>query len=186
MTHRKKICIHCKTKYYYQASGHGCDDELNDDKYCPECMGAIVDALKSIPVKFEEIDTDASDEVTYKELLAIRKKCTNMFIRIRMPLFDMSTGDYQNNIQIGDYWLSEWEKSPEYTITKSIRVHKGTKTPEDKNVVYTTPKTLLNPKKTYPEKREEPYFVGVQPMSAPVGLTYALKYNYKDQGELDG
>lgn len=52
MTHSEKRCRKCKTRYMYQGSGHGCDDPLNDDRYCPECMVLINEALKDVTEKF--------------------------------------------------------------------------------------------------------------------------------------
>lgn len=47
-TERLKRCVHCGSRYCYQASGHGAT-EYNDGNYCPGCKKAIVDALKSVP-----------------------------------------------------------------------------------------------------------------------------------------
>lgn len=52
MTHRRKRCEHCKTQYSYQASGEGCFHPLNNDRYCPDCMAIINEALKDVPEKF--------------------------------------------------------------------------------------------------------------------------------------
>ena len=46
-------CKHCGKEYSYQASGEGCNNKLNNEDYCPECMKAILDALDKIPVRFE-------------------------------------------------------------------------------------------------------------------------------------
>ena len=46
-------CKHCGKEYSYQASGEGCNNKLNNEEYCPECMKAILDALEKIPVRFE-------------------------------------------------------------------------------------------------------------------------------------
>ena len=46
-------CKHCGKEYSYQASGEGCNNKLNNEDYCPECMKAILDALEKIPVRFE-------------------------------------------------------------------------------------------------------------------------------------
>ena len=82
----QKICIHCKSKYDYQSSGDGCHEELNDSKYCPDCMEAIIKALKSIPVKFEEIYTDASDEVSYKDIIDRSNFCKHVHVLVKFLL----------------------------------------------------------------------------------------------------
>ena len=55
MTHRRKRCDHCKVSYAYQSSGHGCHHPDNDDRYCPDCMHAINEVLKTIPVKKRDV-----------------------------------------------------------------------------------------------------------------------------------
>jgi hypothetical protein len=52
MTERSVRCIHCSTRYLYQTSGHGCNSDLNNSRYCPECMIVIGKALQSVSVKF--------------------------------------------------------------------------------------------------------------------------------------
>lgn len=54
MTHRLVRCEHCRTEYAFQASGEGCNNILNNEHYCPECMQKIIEALKEIPVKYSE------------------------------------------------------------------------------------------------------------------------------------
>ena len=53
MRHIISRCEHCGKEYFYQASGDGCFDSLNDRHYCPECKQAIIDALSKIPVQFK-------------------------------------------------------------------------------------------------------------------------------------
>ncbi len=48
-----KRCAHCGQEYSYQMSGEGCNATLNNGKYCPDCMLAIIHALDKIPVRFE-------------------------------------------------------------------------------------------------------------------------------------
>jgi hypothetical protein len=45
MTHWESQCKKCKVKYWYQASGHGSFDELNDSNYCPICKEAKTKTL---------------------------------------------------------------------------------------------------------------------------------------------
>ncbi len=48
-----KRCVHCKSIYSYQRSGHG-DYTFNNDRYCPECYKVILKALKHVNIKFEK------------------------------------------------------------------------------------------------------------------------------------
>lgn len=42
-----KRCIYCGNIYSYQASGQGCFEETNDDRYCPRCKKIINEALEN-------------------------------------------------------------------------------------------------------------------------------------------
>lgn len=74
MTHEKKRCNYCGHTYYYQGSGEGCLDKINNDRYCPKCMKIIIDSLdKLVPrediiIKSEkEIDKETlSDDILSK------------------------------------------------------------------------------------------------------------------------
>ena len=67
-----KRCVHCKSVYTYQMSGHG-DYTYNNDTYCSDCYKVILEALKSVDVKFEKVKLPATNisvkdfEVKYKE-----------------------------------------------------------------------------------------------------------------------
>lgn len=39
-------CRFCNKEYYYQASGEGCHEPTNDERYCPRCMAIINKALE--------------------------------------------------------------------------------------------------------------------------------------------
>lgn len=56
MMHHLKRCVHCNTRYSYQASGDGCGNPDNDFRYCPDCMHIINEALKTVPIKFEKVE----------------------------------------------------------------------------------------------------------------------------------
>ena len=65
-------CINCGAKYEWQASGSyealDTPRELQDKDYCPECKGAINDALSKIEKK-TKIDYQLTDEITLEQLL---------------------------------------------------------------------------------------------------------------------
>lgn len=47
-------CVQCGSKYTYQGSGPGCDDQFNDGKWCPLCKAQVVEALqRTRPRQFE-------------------------------------------------------------------------------------------------------------------------------------
>lgn len=71
-------CIHCKTEYRYQSSGYGCNDELNDSKYCHNCKFVIITALTAVPAKFAERYVDIKtipefDGLSFKTILEWEK-----------------------------------------------------------------------------------------------------------------
>lgn len=86
MTHRLKRCDHCQRTYYYQGSGRGCHEKLNDSRYCPECMELVLEALKKRDVLFmrrykdkyisdEDIENIIFLEEKYREFLAKDEFC---------------------------------------------------------------------------------------------------------------
>lgn len=70
-------CKHCGTEYEYQFSGSwdaiDVPREYRDREYCPECMQAVVGALKAIPRKFAYKDVE-TDEVDLDTLLRWEKE----------------------------------------------------------------------------------------------------------------
>ena len=69
-------CKHCGVQYEAQYSGENVLDvprEYQDLEYCPECKKAIVDALSTIPVKFEYKGVQ-TDEVDLETLLRWEKE----------------------------------------------------------------------------------------------------------------
>jgi hypothetical protein len=100
--HREKRCWHCQVRYYYQSSGYGCNEDFNDDKYCPECMEVISKALKTIPKKVEKVWVPVSevfgDKITLDILLQWKRERKeearvkgNIYAeRLAFPLFDLT------------------------------------------------------------------------------------------------
>jgi glutaredoxin len=92
-------CDHCRTKYLYTSSGR-CDTKYNDSKYCPDCKKVVLDTLKTIPIKFEEVFVP-TDEITYEDLIRQHdieqkrlEKEDAKAGRFRIPLYPvMWTGD---------------------------------------------------------------------------------------------
>jgi hypothetical protein len=119
MTHYTKRCKHCKSTYTYQGSGDGCFRPMNDDTYCPVCKAVIIEALKTIPKKFDSVFVE-TDEVTYDYLLEKRREketgglCTR---RVYASLFNTKTGeaekndafDVDNRQYLVQYWPSKRE-----------------------------------------------------------------------------
>ena len=66
MMHKTCRCVKCKTKYNYQVSGCGCNNELNDDRYCPDCMKLINKALKNVKVQYHDEYLPIFDEYPKK------------------------------------------------------------------------------------------------------------------------
>ncbi len=120
----ERRCVHCRTRYSYQASGHGCQEAHNDGRYCPNCKQVVLDALKAVPALFERAEVP-TDEVTLAELLQwekereARAKAEGRFCarRVRAPLFDMTgsgrvnytgyvggRGDRQGRLYAFSYW----------------------------------------------------------------------------------
>lgn len=65
-------CKHCGVEYYFQWSGNydavDVPREHRDEEYCPECKKAIVDALNTIPKKFN-YQFVKTDEVSIDTIL---------------------------------------------------------------------------------------------------------------------
>lgn len=190
MTHQTNECIHCKTKYTYQSSGWGCNENYNHHEYCPDCWKVISKLLEARPKKFEYRQV-GTDEVTLTQLLRwehkahAKDKADNIFRlhRILPGLMCMETGDSQHNrvIQGQDkyegikFWLSEWKLSPEYTIRKELYWNLAKNEPEN-GEHYRESHTKLNPSKHYPPKKPKNEVCTVIPIHEPVGLTFAMKY----------
>lgn len=50
-THREKRCRHCGQRYSFTASGPGCDNRVNNDRYCRSCQGEILVTLRKLPIR---------------------------------------------------------------------------------------------------------------------------------------
>jgi hypothetical protein len=129
-------CKHCKTDYHYQFSGNDnaidTPPDLRDNKYCPECKGAINQALTQIPIKFEwkYLPTDA---VTLQELLDIENTPTTStgLLPVAKRVFGtMWSTERNENSRAGEvkyknktYHYSYWpSKSEEAIITVKTKV----------------------------------------------------------------
>lgn len=61
-------CTHCGKQYTYYASGDGCNSPVNNEHLCPECMEAVLKALKNIPIQFEKAFVTKNDEFTKEQI----------------------------------------------------------------------------------------------------------------------
>lgn len=141
--HRYRRCLNCQDVYTYQTSGRGAPKYNNND-YCPTCQEAIVNALKTVPQKFDckrvpvaetpyaavtREEIEAWYEAEQAARIARRKTEPNNFWlwgqQVWGGYLDLQTGDSQDVIKVkapdGPYhgvsfWLSVWKKSKEYTI----------------------------------------------------------------------
>lgn len=135
-THEQKRCNHCGSKYYYQGSGEGCLEPVNDPKYCKDCKKAIIDALDKIVVKFEfryvDITTLGSEYqyITKEKILEWNRvweageSGRRWFRRTGMPLFDIDDpSNVEERIIItipegkfkgSDVEYRYWSKKPEW------------------------------------------------------------------------
>lgn len=155
-----KECKHCKIDFTINIT--------NDNIYCENCYKTIQSALSKIPILFQTIQTDASHETTLQKLLSIKQ--TLLFKQIKPGLFNYNTQDSQSIIKINNLWLSYWEKSPEYTITKDLKVHYKTTTPKNPSLSYKKPITLIDPSKSYPK----PSISSQKHLYPPQSLIYPL------------
>jgi len=139
-THRGTRCWHCRTYYYYQASGHGCNDPLNDPHYCPKCkphqIRALKEAFRDVRVRFEcryvEVqDSKRFHDVTREQIeawqadLEERRKTQIVAERVGFPLFDLRTGDHSSTRYVRatsgphegtTFRVTSWKLRPDYTI----------------------------------------------------------------------
>lgn len=122
MTHQNKRCAHCATTYAYQSSGGGCLEPTNDPTYCPSCKKVVLDALSSVPAKFErdwvvtrDVSVETLVELERERLDAVREKGGIPVRRVLMGLYDMA--DFSNHNHRGlvrldgkTYSYDYWEK----------------------------------------------------------------------------
>ncbi len=183
-----RYCNHCGSEYLFHISGEDCLDELNDSLYCPDCKKEIIKTLKKIPIKFGWKNV-GTDEVTLEQLLQWEKESIGSLQHIGISLYDFKTNDTQYYREIKgkdkfegiNFWLSEWDKSPEYTITKKVYWNLLKNIPVNDGTYFIDKKILLNPLKSYPEiiRKNDKNF-DIIPISEPVGLSFALKYFTKE------
>jgi len=127
-------CHHCKSPYSFQASGHGCLDEPNSDRYCPTCWLAIIRTLSEIPQRYDS-EWVSSDDHTVEELVAIEKRRMEdaekagaiPFRRVLMPLFDMSDGENDNRNGVVEvdgktYSYSYWTKMHDGDFAPKVHI----------------------------------------------------------------
>lgn len=93
-----KRCIHCGITYKYVASG-GSPGLQQSPKYCDECYGAMMAALKTIPVKWERtwvpIRGLSLETLQKWEQEASKGSMMPNMRRISPGLVDMETGKFQ-------------------------------------------------------------------------------------------
>ncbi len=68
-TFRQKRCSNCSVRYSYQASGYGGLQKDNDDRYCPDCLCVVRDALERVPKRSQRAWVGCSD-ATVESLVA--------------------------------------------------------------------------------------------------------------------
>lgn len=139
--HRQRRCLHCRIRYFYQVSGGGCFEALNDGNYCPECKQVLIHALRETPVKVKK-SWEPTGEVTFEQLKIweAEDNTLKLFQRILPPLF--STTDPSNNIvkvvrghgEFEGRWYSYnyWTKAPDevsITMETETELSTGTQTP---------------------------------------------------------
>ena len=56
-----KRCIHCKDRYIHKIGDGIYHNVLDDENYCPKCKETILNALKTIPKKYESITLKQND-----------------------------------------------------------------------------------------------------------------------------
>lgn len=144
-----KRCSHCQSAYYYQASGQGCGERLNDSRYCPSCAAVVRKALGQVRVRFEcryfpvsEVpefaDVTRADIEQWEADLARRREGGGVIgQRVWPALMNFDTGDVQNIREVvassGPYRgirfrVSSWQKNPEYVIEIALEWDLGSKT----------------------------------------------------------
>ena len=150
-------CKHCGTEYNYQLSGSynatGIPREYQDDRYCPECKQAIVEALKKIPKKYAWKDVP-TDEVDLDTLLRWEKEHVQdyekkkeeaekegkvifpMMKRVLVGLANLKTGerdivnevigreDKAGRVYIYSYWSSDMSKQ-RITVERKVNLLTG-------------------------------------------------------------
>jgi hypothetical protein len=109
-THAYKRCHHCQVVYSYQGSGHGCQEQLNDHKHCPDCKQVIIDALALVPKRFEKVlipvtdqnavELEALSEEQYQAKLTKARERVNRHGLITDPLPDGALPIYDKDVDV--------------------------------------------------------------------------------------
>lgn len=117
-----KDCKQCGTRYQFQASGYGCNDELNDENYCPDCM----EIIRKIPKKFEKRFVDCVDFSKEQSIQCVKEyEEGKLFKRVFPSLYDPETKTHshekyfiKNNVEYHVHW---WDDRDEWSLKKEIR-----------------------------------------------------------------
>lgn len=128
-----KRCKHCNTIYVYQGSGEGCHNPSNDQNYCVDCKNVILDALKSVPVRFEpawvpsDIPLEKAIALTNEAREKARANNVLVFERIHVPMFDMKDPDNhyeQGSIRVDgqDICWHRWSKTGDGLVLKLVEI----------------------------------------------------------------
>jgi hypothetical protein len=116
-TMRERRCAHCGDVYVYYPSGPPSGSPINDDRHCPVCKKAIIDALREIPrkrsrtwievkepdyetIKRWEAEWDEVREQKAHEAAEDGRICITAH-RLHMPLFDVESGAIQRTKSVG-------------------------------------------------------------------------------------
>lgn len=135
---RIRRCDHCRSSYEYQQSGEGCQDPLNDGRYCRLCKAVVNEALSALPVRFEcryvpvsELPefadvTRANIEEWEADFARLRRESKAIYGRREWPaLMDLDGGDSQHVREVRAtsgphegtrFRVSSWQKRPDYLI----------------------------------------------------------------------
>ena len=132
MTSQTKRCCHCGSVYTYHPSGSF--SNLNDARYCPECMEYVLKALKCISVKFKK-KWISTEDYTREQLEAHRNQRSEggtkaVVSRILPGLIKVETGEWQESIceYMSDpsrqgrctYYLCAWFKGEKEEVKKEV------------------------------------------------------------------
>jgi hypothetical protein len=112
----------------------GCNEKENNDLYCPDCMGVMVEALESVPVKFKKRWVETTD-YTRKDIVSHQEERERLaghpvLKRMMFGLVDTKTGENEKTVcelmkepssrRRFYYRVSWWESTGEEKITKEI------------------------------------------------------------------
>ncbi len=125
MVERLHRCAHCKAPYTWQASGEGCFEPLNDQKYCADCKKVVLEALMRVPKRFKPARLDQTEialdqaEGHYQEQMRIRAEqngglvsrrvMATVFRKGEAKVFNIieGFGPHKGKTLVYEYWPSE-------------------------------------------------------------------------------